>query len=96
MQFTSGSSSKIMLTDLSTAHYLLFRIPKDALSNITGQTCLFPVYISPCPVLSAIMSQQLLPIISQNAAGKNLLQCQKQLIIAIIPTYEHNRILCNI
>jgi hypothetical protein len=61
MQFKSGSSSKIILTDISTAHYSLFRIPKDTQSNITGQTCLFPVYISPCPVLSATMSQQRLP-----------------------------------
>jgi hypothetical protein len=99
MQFTSGSSSKIMSTDLSTVHYLLLRIQKDTLSNITGQVCLFPVYISRCPVLSAIMSQQFLPpyhlskrsrqdfaAVPETADNRNHLHT---------PRYAHNRILCN-
>lgn len=99
MQFTSGSSSKIMLTDLSTVHCLLLRIPKDTLSNITGQVCLFPVYIRPCSVLSVIMSQQLLPpyhlskrswhdfaAVPATAENRNH---------SHTPTYAHNRILCN-
>ena len=98
MQFTSGSSSKIMLTDLSTVHYLLLRIPKDTLISL-DKFCLFPVCVSPCPVLSHIMSQQFLP-------PYHLSKRSWQYFAAVpetadnrshshTPKYAHNRILCN-
>ena len=72
-----------MLTYLSTVHYLLLRILKDTLSNITGQACLFPVYISPCPVLSVLMSQQLLP-------PYHLSKCSWQEIAAVPETADNH------
>jgi hypothetical protein len=89
MHFISGSSSKIMLTDLSTVHYLLLRIPKDTLISLEKLVYfLFTSVHVLCYQLSCHNSSASLSSLKTQLA-RICCSAKKKPIITIIHIHQH-------
>jgi hypothetical protein len=80
MQYTSGSSSTIMLIDLWTI--CIAQNTKGHSIKYHWTSLVYFMFISVCALCYQLSRHNsfCLPIISKNIAGNILLQCQKQLI----------------